>query len=354
MSWGTIAQAIFFLAIALLATVITIFVFASSLLGRAVQVQANAQAELRAVRKNKLKEQLETAQELVNKLKEQCGAGDFKVDDAMKSLQEAKERNREFDKESNSLQQKYKVFTVRGGVTYPTCFFLSVMVLSALAWALGATGTESFNIGGWEFYTVPCLYVLVPMSLLLIGFGIHRLYSSLQRIREVAITAEELTMRRDIEAFKTAHRELEAEEAPKLKIECVEPDSLPIRMQAGDETSVGFALTLISGQMAEDISFFIFVPPGFDFPDLASIDKHVSRPKSVFPGYLYTLREYSRLIKGIKQNTYFTIKAPSNIGVFKIKYGVNCRGLERLSGEIDVEVMPKSESVEPKISKPKG
>ena len=354
MSWGALAQAIFFLAIALLATVITIFVFASSLLGRVVEVYAKEQEKLRTDKRRVIEEQLEIAQKLATKLKDQRGADDAEIDAAVKSLKDAKKQEHEFDKESNTLRQNYKVFTVHGGVAYPAYFFLAAMFLSALAWGLGASGDESFHVGGWEFYTAPFLYGLVPASLVLIGCGIARLHSSLKKIRDVAITSEEVALRRDIEAFKTAQKELELEAAPMLQLECIEPDSPPIRIEAGGTTKVGCDLKLLRGQIAEDISVYFYVPPGFDFPLMKASNKWVAGPKENFTGYLCMLKECSRLIKGLHQVVRFTIKAPTNVGVFEIKYIVNCRGLALLPGTIKVEVMPKSQAMQPKISKTKN
>lgn len=301
--------------------------------------------KLRTDKRSEIEKQLEIAQKLSTKLKEQRGADDSEVDAAVKSLKDAKKQEHEFDKESKVLKQNYKVFTVYGGVIFPACFFLAAMVLSALAWGLGASGEVSFYIGGWRFYTTPFLYGLVPASLVLIGFGIARLHSSLQRIREVAITAEEITMRRDVETFKTAYRELEAEAAPILTFSCFKPDHLPIRIEAEEQIVVTCALELERGQVAEDISVYIYAPAGFDFPDLEPSKKWLLDDKQVFPGYLMRKQEISRLKKGLIKYVYFTIKAPSKIGTFKIKYDVNCKGLERLPGEIGIKVIPKSQSI---------
>jgi hypothetical protein len=349
MSWGSIGQAIFFLSVALLATVITIFVFASSLLGRAVESHAKEQERLRATRKKELDEQLGTAQKLLATLKEQCGKDDFRIDDAIKSLRDTEKRNNQFDEESRNLQKNYKVFTVQGGVIYPTWFFFLAMFFSALAWGLGTSGKDSFHIGSLAFQTAPFLYSLVPIALLLIGFGVGRLYSSLRRIREVAVTSEEAAMRREIEALKIAQRELEAEAAPVLELKCFEPDSIPIRIIAGDDAILRYQVTIAKGHVAENISVFIFAPPGFDFPKIDAHLKWIASPTETFPGHLCTIKEFDRLLKGLRQPISLTVKAPLDTGKFKLKHSFYCKGFIGGSGELDVEVVPKSQSVKRQV-----
>jgi ABC-type multidrug transport system fused ATPase/permease subunit len=343
MDWGIIAEAIFFLNIALLAIVITIFVFASSLLGRAIAAHAKEQQELSAARRKELEKQLEEAQKHLDTLRKQCETGDFRVDDAIKSLKDAKKHKQEFDKESSALQQSYNVFTVRGGVTYSTCLFFSSMFVSALAWGLATAGQTSFQIGYWKFDTVPFLYGSVPVSLMLIGFGVSRLYSSLQKIREVAITSEEAALKRIVEAFKIAQKELEAEAAPTLELLCTEPYSMPIRIQAGVQTSVEYKIRLTKGRAAENVYVFVYVPPGFDFPGITA--KTVSGPRDTLPGYVRTFRKYDSLIEGVSETIRLTIGAPLNTGRFDMFHICTCRNFQGQFGKIEIEVVSKPKSV---------
>ncbi len=323
-----------------------IFVFASSLLGRAVEAHRNDQKNLQIqreatvrLRKHELQERLKqpsTSKEEISRFRKEVAALEKEISG--------------FEKQMESLERSYSAFRVRGGLTDPALCFLVSAAFSGVAWGLAQNGLTQWLV----FWSVPSNMFWWALAVVVMGFGIYKLYYSLRKIEDVAVTSEEAALRRDVEAFKIAQRELEAEAAPILKLECVEPDSLPIRMQAGDETTVGCDLRLISGQIAENISIFIFVPPGFDFPMIALNSKRVSGPKDTFPGYLFTVKEFGELIKGLRQTIRFTIKAPSNTGVFEIKYIVNCRGLAQLPGTIGVEVMPKSQSVKPKISKPKG
>jgi hypothetical protein len=353
MDWGIIAQATFFLAIALLAIVITIFVFASSLLGRAVEVQAKEQERLRTARNKELDEQLETAQKLVTELKEQYGADDFKVDAAVKSLQDAKKQKDEFDKKSKHLQQSYKVFTVQGGITYPACFFVSSMFLSAIAWGLGASGEESFHIGGLAFYTVPFLYGLVPASLLLIGFGIGRLHSSLQKIQGVAITSEEAALKRNVEAYKIAQRELESEGRPELILDFTDPKP-PLELAQEDTVNLEFDVWLKRGYKVTEAIVRFFAPKGFEFVNTAGNDRTWVQPVDArtTSNCVVIEKQIGRIIQATIYKRNITIKNPLASGTYTLWYRLLSEEYTSDLEEFEVKVVPKPALSKPKSGKP--
>ena len=345
MNWGIIAQATFFLAISLLAIVIMIFVFASSLLGRAVEAHHNEQKKLQSekeatvrLRKQEWQQKLEqsTSREEIARLGKEVTALEKEIS--------------EFEKKMKNIDSSYGVFRVKGGLTDPALSFLVSSAFSGVAWGLA----QSELIQWLGFWSVPSTLFWWSLAVVGIGFGIYKLYYSLRKIEEVAITSEEAALRSQIQAYKTAQKELETEAAPALELRCIKPDSVPIYMQAEEQLTLEYDLRLVKGQMAEHISVFIFVPPGFDFPQIDAGKKRVSGPKDSFPDHLWTFKHYDRLIAGLLQPLQITIKAPRNTGRFAIRYVVNCRGLAQLPGTIDVEVMPKSQSVKPRISKPKG
>ncbi len=333
MDWGVVGQAMFFLSVALLATAITIFVFAASLLGRAVEAHAKSQEKLRADMKEELEKQLSEADKHLNILREQCGTEKFKIDEAVKALEDARRRNQRFNKESQALKQSYKVFTVPGGVTYPACFFLSSMFLSVFVWGLGAMGEISFRIGYWEFYTAPFLYSLAPAALLLIGFGIQRLYSSLKRIEDVALTSEEAALKRMVEAFKIAQKELEVESKPELELKLRKP-TLPIRINKDSKVTLRFAISLVKGEIARNIEIRFGIPKVFEFIN------EVYRPfeEEPYSDIIFTEMRVGYLGTGEHNIRELTVKAPSKPGHFIFVYWLRCERYSSPLTELQVEV----------------
>jgi len=335
MYWGVVAQAIFFLSLALLATVITIFVFAASLLGRAVEAKASDEKELRNKREQELGLKVATAKKEFERLKISGKEDDFNVDKALTALKNAQKSKDEFDKKSNVLQKEYKVFTVWGAVSYPAICFLLSITLSALAWSLATTG---FCIDTRWFQSEPYQIGLVIASLLPIVIGINRLLFSLKKIQQVAITSEEATLRRTIEAFKIAQRELESENKPMLQLLITEPKQ-PIRMTRGSEVVLKYEVSLIHGQIAEHAQIFVKVPKGFDF--LGEVETYPwNNIETGFKDYIGTSQEIlGPVIRGVVVPLELKIKVPPTTGKFQLLCNVVCKDYKGDLKKVGIEVI---------------
>ena len=318
MDWGVVAQAIFFLASALLAVTITIFVFAASLLGRAVEAKSREEEELRNSGEKELELKASEAQKELEELKNVGMKDDSHAGKALAAVLVAEASKAKYGKESKRIIGEYSVFTARGGVVYPAIFFLSSIILNIFAWSLAATKSETFVIGTDSFLSAPFQIVFIIASLLLLGIGIKRLIISLEKIQKVAITSEEAALKRNVEAFKIAQRELESENKPELKLSIVEPKQ-PIRMAGGSEVAIKCELTLVHGKIAEHVQVFIMVPTGFSFTDTI-------RTYTWGKDYIGITEEIdSAIISGVIQKLEQKIKAPTKTGKFNLVFYVVCK-----------------------------
>jgi ABC-type multidrug transport system fused ATPase/permease subunit len=316
MDWGVLSQITFFLSVALLAVVVTIFVFASSLLGRAVEAHRDDQEKLRNEEEELLTQRRE---ELQKKLQRSVTAEDMsQVREEIEKLEAeiAKIKNK-----SESIEKSYEVFGVKGGVVYPSLCFIASSVLSGFAWSFEQAWL-GFHLGSLFIPITPVLWFL---ALLAMGWGIERLYLSLRKIQEVAVTSEEAALKRTVEAFKTAQTELEEKKRPKLFLFFKEEEP-PFSVKAGSTLVITFKIRLIRGDVARKPVIAFFVPEGFAF--LNSKQPHTLYPQPPtfrYPKYLcislYPKGDYK---SGVNYVGELSLQTPPQKGNFTLAYRLLC------------------------------
>lgn len=328
MDWAIISQATFFLGIALLAIVVTIFVFASSLLGRSVEAHRNDQEELRKQKEQSLSQHKE---ELQKQLKESTTKKDMKR--LREEIGKVEAEIAEFEEKSEGIKKSYEVFGVKGGVVYPALCFLASSILSGFAWSL-ARSWIGFNLGSSFIPITPILWLL---ALLAMGCGIERLYLSLKKIQEVAVTSEEAALKRTVEAFKIAQRELETEHKPELEIKLWEP-KLPFKVKNGESFELQTRVSLSRGEIARQAFAVITVPKEFDLSlheEWVGFDVKETKPD--YKGYRSTTGR--DVFKGVFNSYSATIKSPVNTGKFTFFYWAYCEECQTEEMSFQIEVV---------------
>jgi hypothetical protein len=86
----------------------------------------------------------------------------------------------------------------------------------------------------------------------------------LRAIEDISITSEEAALKRTVQAFKRAEKELEEERKPKLLLTFLDPTP-PIQTKPGEAVGIRFHIDLTKGDIAEQATVTFFAPPGFDF-----------------------------------------------------------------------------------------
>jgi hypothetical protein len=259
LSWGAIAEALFFLTSALLVTVITIFVFAASLLGRAVEAKAKDEEELRKTGERELDLKITEAQKALNELKEAGLKDNSNSEKALVAVLTAEASKATYNRESKRILRAYSVFTVWGGVIYPAIFFISSIVSSIIAWSLAATNSNIFLIGDYTFLSIPFQIGFIIVSLLLLGVGIKQLIFSLDNIQKVAITSEEIWLKKIIEGYKIAQQEIDNRKQVILSL-TTESDQYPIQVLAGQKNSLPIKINIVQGTSAHKVQVDVMCP----------------------------------------------------------------------------------------------
>jgi hypothetical protein len=335
MDWGIIAESIFFMAIALLAVVVTIFVFSASLLGRAVEAYKQQKKSLLQQQLDYLNLQVSMAEEQIKRFKSSDESSLKEKDKDMRALKEAIKQRKKFNKDSSNIESGFKVFQVSGGVIYPSCFFLSSILFSSLAWGIAATDKSSFKIGVWGFQSIPFIDAFVILAIIFIGLGIYRIYFSLRNIQNVAITSEEAALKRYIEAFKVAQIELEKEHKPELYVKLIEPQ-LPFKVKHGENFDIELRIGLSRGEVARQTSAVIAILKEFELVDGVAWKRFKATDYPDHQGYS-SLKAWD-ILGSVWHASYATIKCPMKTGKYTFWYWAFCEGckVKDISFQVDV------------------
>ncbi len=319
---GVVYQLTFFLAVALLAIVITIFVFAVSLLGRAMEAAATSErGKLTERKENNTKEMAAIRKEI-----EEAEASGQIPKGLTRKLEKLEKRDREFDKELSIIRKAPELLTVKGGVVPSASWLLGALILSGVAWYL-----SNIQIFIW---IIPVLVWVVSFAA--IGYSISRIYQSLKVIESVAITSEEEAERRLAAAVKVAMKEVEEEKKPKLGLKFY-GEELPLRMKSNSEKEVEVRLKIVQGDESIGTLLYFAAPPGFDFPGEKTYTQDAGHP--TVPNYVTLSMQLPNIKRGLDQPVQFTIKAPPRKGSFDLCYRIVCSGFD--SGENWFKVVVK-------------
>jgi ABC-type multidrug transport system fused ATPase/permease subunit len=292
-----------FLAIALIAAVITIFVIAASLLGRAIEESSREQEELAR------KESSEFGDTIAGLQKQLKGAKKANViDDLKKQISEYEERKKEAEKDLKRITYKYSLLTVRGTVLYPSMFFLISIVLAGIARYI---------------VTVPLTlvsYILWGLSLAAIIWGSYRICKCLKVIEGVAITTEEAQFKRMTQALATALERHEAKKRPKIELQ-FKKEKPPFSFKPGAEETIEFGIIFKRGDIAKGTEAWFFAPEGFLFPR----DKTWRQSDDYSIPNALTMKVILGDIRSWFKNTgKLTIKTPTESGEYHLGYRLFC------------------------------
>lgn len=318
---GAIYQLLFFLSVALLATVVTLFVLAVSLLGRAVRLSAEEQTNTEQKRKQDTEDKIAGMKSQLDQATadEQLDTGDLE-----KTLHDLKRKDAKHKWKLRWIKMKPKLLTASWGALIPGAFFLISVIFSAIA----------LYLQDGEPVVSPYMWIAVAA----LGIGICFICLTLRVIEGVAITSEETGLVRDTEAFKSALREIEEEKKPKLSL-IFRKEQPPFNLEVGEQISIPFELMLTQGDIARKPRVYFFAPSGFDFTDMATWvqDEYIAK----VPEYITTSIEAAECRLGIYITSTVDIKAPTSEGEYVLFYRLTCEGFTTDLIEFNVIVKKK-------------
>lgn len=304
---GSIYQLTFFLAVALLAIVATLFVLAVSLLGRAVRLSTEEQKKAEETRKGENEDEIKKMQIKLDQAKDE---GQLNIADLEKSLKEMRKQAKKYECAIKRIEKKPRFLKARWGVLFPGVSFIASIIFSGLA----------LNLLSSAFIASLCLWVI---ALVAIAFGIYLICQSLMVIEGVAITSEETAFVREAEALKTSLRKFEDERKPELEFSFSDAQP-PFRMAAESEIVIKFHLSVTGGDVAKDATVFVTAPLSFEFPDTPA-----GLPPKGYEGltnYISTQIELGNILKGLYREGTVKLKAPSEPKKYNLFYSYLCEG----------------------------
>lgn len=285
----SIYQLTFFLSLALLAIVITVFVLAVSLLGRAVKLSTEEQIEAEEKRKKDTENEIK---EMQDKLDEARTEGHVDAGGFRRSLKALERKDARHKWKLRWIKIKPKFLTANWGALIPGALFLIAAILSGLALnQTGSTATAS-------------LYMWI--SLIALGIGICFVCLTLKVIQGVAITSEETAFVRQKEMLKSALIESEEERRPDLDF-AFSGSQPPFHMKAGSKMVIEFTIEVIRGDVARKPSVFFHAPKGFLFPGSPTALPLLGIK---WADYVSSYVDFEDTAIGIYRRGTITIKAP--------------------------------------------
>jgi len=297
---GVIYQLIFFLAIALLAIAITVFVLAVSLLGRAIKLSVEEQERAEKDRKKDTENEIKKIQDKLEKAKAE---GRFDIADLVESLGRLERKDSAHKWKLRWIKIKPKLLKVSWGVLIPGAFFLTSIIFSALA----------LYQSGQAFADSPSPYMWI--ALIALGVGICFVCLTLKVIEGVAITSEETAFIRQKDIFKTSLMEFEEEKRPELKVE-FKGVSFPIEIKTNSEIKLGVVVRVKKGAFVDGVELHIGFPKGFEFSE--KVDTYHSQSFYDNLDYVFGRWRLGTLVPGLRWTAETTIKSPSTPGNYKM------------------------------------
>lgn len=316
---GVVYQLTFFFGLALLAIFITVFVFAVSLLGRAMETAAK-------VERNKVEERKQNNIKEMSDIRKEIQKAEKKGEipkGLRRKLEKLEARNKEFDSELSKIRKAPQLLTVKGGVIHP-CFFIILGLI------LISTASYLSTIKGFNTFIPLSIWVLGLSSL---GYSIHRLYKSLKVIENVAITSEEAWITKTVEAFKIAQKELEEERRPELEF-YFRGTVPPLHLNTESESSFTFGVGLLKGDIANNPTVYFLAPEGFEFVE--AVKGPLSAGK--YKGMVSVQYELKNIRKPHHRLFTVRLKAPSNPDTYTLLYELVCDGFDSKYKELEVVV----------------
>lgn len=315
---GIAYQLTFFLGLALLGVVITIFVFAVAQLGRATEVSSR---ETQAILSREKETRVKRIESIEKQLAEAKKTGSLDYSKLSSELQNLIKERIGYEAELKRIHGKLECMRVKGGVLRPGAFFFTTLILSGLATFLAGGQNDIAN-------------ALWISSIVTLGFGSWWVYKNLKVIEEVTTTSQE-AMEKLPEAVKVALRELEEEKKPELAL-VFEGEQLPLHITCGGQIEAKYYIFLVKGEVARSLEVAFFAPPGFDFPGVRTWLQ--PQKQREIGGYTTTSFGYEDLRKGIIFRRRITLKAPSSPGSFTLKYSIVCERFDSGFEEFEVVV----------------
>lgn len=302
-------QATFLLSVALFVIIITMYVFAVSLLGRAMEGAEKSKQKTKMDRKEAIKREIDSIIEIKEK-----DSFEESLSELGNKLKALREQDTKFKAKEAEIGRTPYFLTFKGGVLPPSIGLLFSMIFSAIAWDISSTGSISIEVP-WLLWGFSAGAVL---------FSLYRICNSLLAIEKVAVTSEVEWTRKLVDAFKITQLELEEEKKPQANV-VIKDIKLPINMKKDSTRNIHINANVAKGDYIENTKLFICMSPELDFEDennVAILDK-----EHELAGYKFITKEWGYALWGVAFNVHTKIAALGTTGTFEIYCYIYGRGI---------------------------
>ncbi len=314
----------------LVAAVVTVFIFAVTLLGRAIEYAKEDETKIQAERTSGFQEKIS---DLQNRLNEAKLKGDSKdLEDELGKLTKDRELH---EQKLSSIKKKYSYIGFHEAVIHPNLVFILSMLLAQI----GADLVRFIVNTPLEVYLVPLF--IVAFSLL--SYGIYRFCKTLILIQGIASRPiKENFGKEDViniieRIFIKREEEIQKKNEEKLVIKFVNI-TFPLQCKIDQEMELSFRVSLVQGKIIRDVNVWFFIP---DEITLLQPSEEVSwRQGSDYdlPNIKTVKVSIGDVSKGIFISGKLKMKMPSLPTTFQIFYRVYGEGYrdERIGQEVNI------------------
>lgn len=292
------------LAIALLAISATVFIFAVTLLGNAID---RAREEESAAKLEGKKDFDLKINDLENKVKAARESGDGSMLEAQ--LEDLTRGRKKVNQQLSEIQTKYAALSLKGGFTKPASLFLLGLVLNEIA--------HHLRHGNAVF-----MWVLAAIS---IGFGCKFVYSCLLLVEEISAASDEYQNRKLANAFQTALAEHEKTHQESVVVDSFRP-AFPLSATKGQKLEITFRANIVRGKHVEDASVWFFLPDGIGLITPPEKDSWRQNEEYVVPNIRTVSIALGTISRGTAAPGTLKISAPDTAGEYILLYTVKGKG----------------------------
>ncbi len=153
--------------------------------------------------------------------------------------------------------------------------------------------------------------------------GLNRIYNCLLVVQAISISSIDYQNKKMTDSFVQALDLHAGRNQEKLELRFVSP-KFPYKAEPGEEISVEFRVSLVSGKLAKNVKVWFFVPEEIECMDVASSNIWKQASDFVIP-YLTTAQvNITNVSKGKYSRGSLRIKCPKFDGKYNIMYNIFC------------------------------
>jgi hypothetical protein len=316
----TVFEALLFTAIGLLGISITLYVFAVSLLGRAIKISLQEKAE---VEKQGKKDREDKIREIQNQLGNTTGSANLDIENLKKILEGLQKQKKANNRKSWWIITKPALLKVNGGGLLPGIFFVVSIIITTIS-RYFLDDNPNYNVTA-----------LLSGAVFFMVVGLVITYLILKVVEGVAVTSDEASLVREVEALKTAMIEIDDSKKTEMSLKFIDSEP-PFHIKSSSEMIISCDLAITKGHTAKNPEVCFWVPNSFSI--LTKSEPIISHRKELenFVPYYMPLSDF---VRPSGMNVGFSIKAPPTIGTYHCFYRYNCEGFftDKIGFEIIVE-----------------